>query len=92
MKMGYVKPLHISITIKDGKEAIFKNTKTGKEWTFTKIPVVQIAKLLNDGDYHSSSDISKKINIGETDVIGYIKPLIKKGLLSDKDDEFLFDN
>ena len=91
--MYYVIPPDISITIKDGKKAIFKNIKKGKEWTFTKKPVVQIANILNLNDRISlsSSKISEKTNIGETDVIGHIKVLIKKGLVSNKDDVFLYE-
>ena len=91
MNLGYIKPSHITIAfIKNDKEVVFENTKTGKKISCTKKPVVQIAKILTDGEYYSKLELSKNLKIGEADIVGYLKPLIKKGFISDKDDELLF--
>jgi hypothetical protein len=88
----YEKPSNIEISLKDGKEAIFRNTKTNNEWTYTKKPVVEIAVLFEKHPQWRDSQIAKRLHISETEVIGLVKPLIKKGHLSELGKkEILFD-
>jgi len=88
----YEKPSNIKISLKNSREAIFLNTKTNKEWTYTKKPIVEISALFEKHPQWRNSQIAKRLHISEAEVIGLVKPLIKKGHLSELGKkEILFD-
>jgi hypothetical protein len=88
----YEKPSNIEIFLKDSREAVFYNTKTNKEWTYTEKPIVELAVLFEKHSQWSDSQIAKRLHIDEAEVMGLVKPLIKKGHLSELGKkEILFD-
>ena len=88
----YEKSSHIEISLKDGKKAVFHNTETGKDWQCAKKPIVEIAALFKKNPQRTDSQIAKQLNISEAEAIKRLKPLIKKGYISElKEEEILFD-
>jgi predicted HTH transcriptional regulator len=79
----YEKSPDVEISIKDGKEAVFRNTKTNKERTYTKKQIVEVADFLEKNKQNTSTLIANRINIREDEVKSVIKDLLKEGFIID---------